>query len=178
MGFHHVAVAAKDLDAIHRFYTEAMGFELKKIVVAPTEGPDGWAKHAFYDTGGNGLIAFWDLHGPKVPADFDAGLSSAMGLPNFVNHLAFDAVDLDGLAACRQRWLDHGYDVAQIDHGWCTSIYTNDPNGTLVEWCVTTASFTQADADQALAALADPSPPLEAVPDIEFFTADRSVTPA
>ena len=55
MGFHHVAVAARDLAATHRFYTEAMGFELVKMSAVTTDHPDGWAKHAFYDTGGNGL---------------------------------------------------------------------------------------------------------------------------
>ena len=59
MGFHHIALASRDLAATHRFYTEAMGFTLIKAVAAPTDKPDGWAKHLFYETGGNGLIAFW-----------------------------------------------------------------------------------------------------------------------
>src|SRR2546421_509771 len=33
MAFHHVALATRDLEATHRFYTEAMGFELVKAVV-------------------------------------------------------------------------------------------------------------------------------------------------
>ena len=37
MGFHHVALATRDLAATHAFYTEAMGFELVKAVVAPTD---------------------------------------------------------------------------------------------------------------------------------------------
>ena len=177
MGFHHVAVAAKDLEATHRFYTEAMGFELVKMNVAAT-GRDGWAKHAFYDTGGHGLIAFWDLHDPKVPTDFESGLSKAMGLPQFVNHIAFDAESLDDVAARRQRWLDHGYDVVEVDHGWCTSIYTDDPNGTLVEFCFTTVAFTTADRDQALAALHDASPALEPSPEPKFYKASVAAAPA
>ena len=59
----------------------------------------------------------------------------------------------------------------EIDHGWCTSIYTDDPNGTLVEWCVTTAPFTTADRDQALAALVDQEPALEEMPEPKFFKA-------
>src|SRR5215468_11723354 len=44
MGFHHVAIATRDLAATHRFYTEAMGFELAKVVAGKSpEG--GWAKH-------------------------------------------------------------------------------------------------------------------------------------
>ena len=32
----------------------------------------------------------------------------------------------------------------EIDHHWCTSIYA-PTNGTLVEWCTTTAAFSDAD---------------------------------
>ena len=43
-----------------------MGFELVKVVKRQT--PDGgWTKHIFYDTGINGLIAFWDLHDNTIP---------------------------------------------------------------------------------------------------------------
>jgi catechol 2,3-dioxygenase-like lactoylglutathione lyase family enzyme len=43
MAFHHLALATNDMAATHRFYTEAMGFELVKAVVAPTP-TRGWAK--------------------------------------------------------------------------------------------------------------------------------------
>lgn len=169
MSFHHVAIATRDLDATHRFYTEVMGFELVKVVAGETlEG--GWARHAFYDTHRGGLMAFWDIHDETLP-DFDPSISKGLGLPAWTNHIAFDAPTLEDLGEMRRRWQDHGEKVVEIDHGWCTSIYTNDPNGTLVEWCVTTASFTQADRDQALAALADPNPPLEAPPVPQFFKA-------
>src|SRR5690606_10402586 len=38
MGFHHVALATTDLAATDRFYREAMGFELVRVDVIPTEG--------------------------------------------------------------------------------------------------------------------------------------------
>ena len=60
--FHHVAVASKDVKKSHKFYTEAMGFKLKKIV--KRQSPEGgWTKHIFYDTGDGGLFAIWDLRG-------------------------------------------------------------------------------------------------------------------
>jgi hypothetical protein len=38
-----------------------------------------------------------------------------------------------------KRMHERGIDqIMQIDHGWCTSIYTLDPNGIMVEFCVTT----------------------------------------
>ena len=168
MGFHHVALAAKDIQRTHAFYTEAMGFELVKAVVAGTENPGGWAKHLFYDTGGHGQLAIWDLHDDAI-GDFDPAISTGLGLPAFVNHVAFFADDLDDLDRRKQRWLDTGNDVAQIDHGWCMSIYTNDPNGILVEWCADTRVLTEAERDQALAILDDPAPPLDPMPAMELF---------
>jgi catechol 2,3-dioxygenase-like lactoylglutathione lyase family enzyme len=163
MAYHHVALATRDLAATHRFYTEAMGFSLVKAVVAPTDGPGGWAKHVFYETGGDGLLAFWDLHDERF-ADFDPRISEGLGLPTWVNHLAFAAPDLPDLEARREHWLDMGIDVVEVDHGFCVSIYATDPNGILVEWCTDTRALTEADRDAALVALDATSPELEAAP--------------
>ena len=162
MGFHHVALATRDLEATHRFYTEAMGFELVKAVVAPTESGKGWAKHLFYDTGGDGLIAFWDLHDDSLPA-FDPALSTAIGLPAWVNHLAFHAevADLDALIT---RWTTFGIDVVEVDHGFCRSIYAMDPNGTMVEWCADTRPLNEDDKREALALVFEAEPALEPAP--------------
>src|SRR5258708_28888803 len=163
MGFHHVALATRDLAATHHFYTEAMGFKLVKLVAAPTpEG--GWAKHVFYDTGNGEMIAFWELHVDAIGKDFDADLNRAVGLPSWVNHLAFAAASPDELDSRRARWQTHGHDVVELDHEWCRSIYATDPNGITVEWCCTIRPFTAAEvsaaADEALAK----SPALEATP--------------
>ena len=61
MGFHHLAVATRDAVANDIFYERVMGFRLVKVEPGQTPG-GGWAKHLFYDTGGNGMIAFWELH--------------------------------------------------------------------------------------------------------------------
>jgi catechol 2,3-dioxygenase-like lactoylglutathione lyase family enzyme len=160
MGFHHVAFATNDLEATHRFYTEAMGFTLVKSSVAPTDAPGGWAKHVFYDTGGDGLIAFWDLHDDRM-VDFDPALSLGLGLQPWVNHIAFAAVDMDDIERRLQRWLDGGHDAMEIDHGWCHSIYTMDPNRVLVEFCTDTAPYTAGDRDEALRVITAPLDELE-----------------
>jgi catechol 2,3-dioxygenase-like lactoylglutathione lyase family enzyme len=165
MGFHHTAFATRDAQATHAFYTEAMGFELVKIVAAPTpEG--GWAKHLFYETGTDEYIAFWELHDESIGEKWSASISTGMGLPIWVNHLAFRATDVRDLHARRDRWLGHGIAVTEIDHGWCYSIYTVDPNGILVEFCTTTRALTAADREEAERLLADPRPPLETVPEV------------
>jgi catechol 2,3-dioxygenase-like lactoylglutathione lyase family enzyme len=175
MAFHHVALAVRDLAETHRFYTDAMGFELAKVVVGPTEH-DGWAKHVFYDTGGNGLVAFWELHDDAIP-QFDPAISTGLGLPVWVNHVAFDAT-LDDLAPCRQRWLDTGYDVMEIDHGFCISIYTVDPNGVLVEWCADTRPLDDNDRIEGLRVLEDPHPALEPMKEPVFYKSRRPVPTA
>ena len=172
MAFHHVALAVRDLQETHRFYTEAMGFELAKVVVGPTD-EGGWAKHAFYDTGGDGLIAFWELHDDTI-APFDPAISTALGLPVWVNHVAFDA-ELDQMESRRDRWLTNGYDVMEIDHGFCVSIYTVDPNGVLVEWCADTRKLDDEDRAEGFRLLEDPQPEQTPMPEPVFHEARRPV---
>src|SRR5262245_7618328 len=148
MSFHHIAIATRDLDATHRFYTEAMGFRLVKGDAIPTLEQSGWAKHLFYDTGNGELFAVWELHDDTLP-EFDAAISPGLGLPTWVKHLAFGAPDLETIETHKQRLLGLGHDVIEVDHGWCYSIYANDPNGTMVEFCCSTRSLTDADADEA-----------------------------
>jgi len=160
MGFHHVAIATRDLDATHRFYTEAMGFELAKVVAGKSpEG--GWAKHVFYRTPGGDMIAFWELHDAGLPDDWSPALSTGLGLPVWANHIAFRADDLTEIESRKRRWLERGHDVMEVDHGFCVSIYTTDPSGTLVEWCADTQPLGEADRAEAARLLADPNPPLE-----------------
>ena len=173
MAFHHLALATRDLEATHAFYTEVMGFTLVKTVVAPTEHDGGWAKHVFYDTGGDGLMAFWDLHDDTI-GDFDPAISTGAGLPMWVNHVAFHA-ELDEIEARKQRWLDAGHDCMEVDHGFCVSIYTVDPNGIMVEWCADTRPLDESDRAEGLAALHDPSPALESAPSPVFHRAAKPV---
>jgi len=132
---------------------------------------DGWARHLFYDTGNGELMAIWDLHDETLP-DFDPAISTGLGLPTFVNHIAFGAHSLDDLEARKDRWLGHGHDVVRIDHGWCVSIYANDPSGTMVEFCVTTRALTEEDARVGLRTALEAAPEINREePTIDFFEA-------
>jgi len=173
MSFHHVAIATRDLEATHRFYSEAMGFDLLKVDTVPVM-ETGWARHLFYDTGNGELLAIWDLHDDAF-TDFDPAISTGLGLPAFVNHVAFGAADLDALDACKDRWLAHGHDVVRIDHGWCTSVYANDPNGIMVEFCTTTRTLTDDDRREAQSLLTAAAPAVDRTdPPIEFFEASAA----
>ena len=117
------------------------------------------------------MIAFWDLHDPDLADDWSPAISTGLGLPVWSNHIAFHAQDLDDLAKRRTRWLDHGVDVMEIDHGWCTSIYAQDPNGIMVEFCVTTRAFTAGDHAEALRRLASDQPELGDPPPTRIYRA-------
>jgi catechol 2,3-dioxygenase-like lactoylglutathione lyase family enzyme len=178
MAFHHVAIATRDLGATHRFYTDVMGFELVKVEAAPSpEG--GWARHAFYDTGNGECFAVWDIHDDAgVPADFNPSISRGLGLPSWTNHIAFDAPTLETLDAHQERWRGHGFDVLRIDHGWCTSIYIDDPNGIAVEFCCSTRAFTTDDREEALRQIDAAKPALKNPPMPEVLEATRATVPA
>ena len=169
MGFHHVALATRDAAATHRFYTEVMGFHLQKVVVLPnppvppnTEST-GFSKHFFYATdespnGETGMMAFWDISDASLGDDYTVNLNKAIGLPWWVNHIAFDAPSMDVLHAHRDRWRSHGYKVLEIDHEFCVSIYITDPNGNMVEFCHSTRPFTDEERDRAVTAVLQDRP--------------------
>jgi len=180
MAYHHIALAVSDLAATHRFYSEVMGFELVKAVAAPTDVPGGWAKHVFYATGpvvegeAPELVAFWELHDDRMQG-FDPAISTGLGLEPWVNHVAFAARDLDDIETRKKRWLEHGHDVVEIDHGFCVSIYTLDPSRILVEFCVDTAPYTAADRARALQVLSQDAPELDDPPMPVFHEAPADV---
>jgi len=158
MGYHHLALAARDMKAIHDFYEGIMGFELVKVEVGPApEG--GWAKHFFYRMEDDSkFIAFWEMHDIPGTENFETNLSKAAGVPDHINHISFDVKDKADLDRRRQQWLDAGLDVLEIDHNWCHSVYTKDPNGNFVEFCLTTGAFSAADREAALTALTAEKP--------------------
>jgi catechol 2,3-dioxygenase-like lactoylglutathione lyase family enzyme len=164
MGVHHLAFVIKDVEATHRFYTEAMGFELLKVEVVPYG--DGVARHLFYSTGPkrDQLMAFFDLSCVPNAGELKTDISRDLGYRAGINHLAFSAEDEADLIRRRDRWLAFGRDVLEIDHGWIHSIYTEDPDGIAVEFAVVTKEPTERDASEALELLRAERPAPSAPP--------------
>ncbi|MEQ9519411.1 MAG: VOC family protein [Parvibaculum sp.] len=158
MGYHHLALAAKDMKAIHQFYEGVMGFELVKTEVAPVP-TGGWAKHFFYRMEDDSkFIAFWEMHDVPGTENFHTNISKGAGVPDQINHISFDVPDEAAFELRKNQWVDAGYDVLELDHVWCRSIYTKDPNDNFVEFCITTGAFTKEDRTFALAQLTATEP--------------------
>ncbi len=159
MSYHHLALATRNIAAIHEFYEGVMGFELVKVEVAKV-GAGGWAKHFFYRMGGDDscFIAFWEMHDVPGGDDFETSLSKAAGLPDEMNHIAFAVKSAEELDERRAQWNAAGKSVLEVDHNWCRSIYTKDPNDNMVEFCLTTGIFTDDDRSRAFAALTESAP--------------------
>jgi catechol 2,3-dioxygenase-like lactoylglutathione lyase family enzyme len=162
MGFHHVAFATADTESTHRFYTEVMGFRLAKVQTGPTPGDAGFSKHFFYDTGNGEMIAFWEIRDPNIVVDKTA-ISTDLGLPTWVNHVAFDCPDDAAFTGIKDRWNAEGRTFVEVDHEWCRSVYVTDPNGIMVEFCQTTRVFSDSENAAAESILRDPAPTLEPV---------------
>lgn len=164
MSYHHLALATKDMKATHAFYEGVMGFELVKVEVAPVPS-GGWGKHFFYRMAGDDtkFIAFWELHDTPTQDKHIYSLNQAANLPDGTNHFSFNVDTMEALKDRRARWNQAGHDVLEIDHNWCHSVYTKDPDGNFVEFCLTTGTFTEADRARAIEALSEtemnPSPP-------------------
>ena len=58
----------------------------------------------------------------------------------------------------KQRWLAYGRTVIEVDHEFVRSIYTNDPDGTFVEWTYNVRALNEADRIEAERLLLDDSP--------------------
>ena len=146
-GFSHIGLSTLDLDKTRAFYEDVLGF---KPVVADTlrirEG--GRLRHIFFDVGRDQLLAFMEARDvPGVPADYDAGINRALGVPNAFYHFAFEAGSEAALLEKRKDLIGRGVEVTEVvDHDWAKSIYFQDPNGIQLEFCCFTRNLNDDDA--------------------------------
>lgn len=156
----HVAFACRDLDATHRFYTEVIGLRLIHTDVSRFD--KGWFRHVFFDLGDGSALAFFDLHGVGEPDPVPSAISTDLGLPLWVNHVALrvDEAGRDEIVARLEA--TGGKALGTVDHHWMTSTYLLDPNGILVELSIDEPGIPD-EPDVALAMLSagpeDAAPP-------------------
>ncbi len=145
---HHVAYATRDPEATYAFYTGKLGLPL-----VHTENHlqgDGYFRHFFFDMGNGDYLAFFAFENVGEKESYRTDVSTGAGLPVWVNHIAFRLDSEAEFDAMIGRMRDRGIEqMSEVDHGWCRSVYTVDPNGIMVEFCVTTdaAAFGQGEEE-------------------------------
>ena len=134
---HHVAFATRDPEATYQFYTKKLGMPL--IHTENHLQEEGFLRHFFFDLGDGGCLAFFQIQDVGEQKDYRTAISLGSGLPIWVNHIAFRLDTEDELREMEEQLKERGVEgLWEIDHGWCRSVYTVDPNGIMVEFCVTT----------------------------------------
>ena len=165
---HHVAFAARDVEATYDFYSRRLGMPLVHAENHLTD--KGWFRHFFFDMGGGESLGFFAFENVGEKPGWRSEISTGLGLPVWVNHVAFNVETVDELAAMRKRIEGNGVKIQmEVDHGWCRSIYMIDPNGIMVEFTTTTKAeeFAQSE-EEALRVLRQPPS--------EFTESDRKDT--
>lgn len=154
MPFHHVVYATRDVEATTHFYEDLMGFPLVHTEIKA--GGSSWVRHVFYDTGGDNHLAFFQVEGVGEREDYTTDVSDGVGLPVWVNHVAFRAT-AEQQATVRSNMEAEGIELLmEQDHGWCHSLYYLDPNGIMVELCRNTPGFEPDPAEARRLLTVDP----------------------
>ena len=128
---HHNAYVCEDQERTRQFYEDVIGLPLLATWIEESEfaqfpGKRLTYSHTFYGIGDGGALAFFQFPDPEAAAAF-----KAQQQPFFV-HIAF-AVSESAQKEIKRRLAAAGKLLREADHGYCTSIYAQDPDGLIVE---------------------------------------------
>ncbi len=153
---HHTAYVTKDQEATRAFYEDILGFPLLATWAEADElfGAERVYCHTFFGLADGGALAFFQFANKSDQDLFDPDLT-----PSPFRHIALK-VDTEGQAELERRlqqanWKPEGTYV--LEHGYCRSLYTEDPNGMLLEFTADVpeadelAKLRRADAHETLA---------------------------
>jgi catechol 2,3-dioxygenase-like lactoylglutathione lyase family enzyme len=153
---HHIALGTRDVEATYDFYANRLGLPLVHCENHLHQG--GWVRHFFFAIGNEEYIGFFAFENVGEKPNYRTDISKGLGLPVWVNHVAFNVESMADLERTKRRCEAHGVPlVMETDHGWCHSIYLMDPNGIMVEFTTNTRPerFAQT-PDEALRLLRQP----------------------
>ena len=131
---HHTAYVTEDLEATRHFYEDIIGLPLSACwtEVDHLFGKDRTYCHLFFDLADGSSLAFFSFADPEDQAEFGPELA-----PSPFRHIALK-VDDATQAEIEQRIEKAGFEPPKtytLEHGYCRSVYVEDPNGMVVEFC-------------------------------------------
>ena len=151
---HHTAYVTKNLELTRAFYEDLIGLPLLATWCESDMlfGAERTYCHVFFGLADGGALAFFqfarqedaELFGPKMPS-------------TPFHHIALK-VDADVQAGMQERLSAAGYvepKMFVLEHGYCRSLYVEDPNGMIVEFTVDDAKVDEINAKRRSTAHAD-----------------------
>jgi catechol 2,3-dioxygenase-like lactoylglutathione lyase family enzyme len=151
---HHTAYVTKNLEQTRAFYEDLIGLPLLATWCESDMlfGAERTYCHVFFGLADGGALAFFqfarpedaELFGPKMPS-------------TPFHHIALK-VDADVQAGIQRRLSAAGYVEPRtfvLEHGYCRSLYVEDPNGMIVEFTVDHAKVDEINAKRRTTAHAD-----------------------
>lgn len=143
---HHTAYVTKDQEATRAFYEDVLGFPLMATWSETDElfGAERVYCHTFFGLADGSALAFFQFANKEDQDLFDPEL-----LPSPFRHIALK-VEADAQADLERRLAEAGWEgTFVLEHGYCRSLYAEDPNGMLVEFTVDAPDADQINADRA-----------------------------
>lgn len=144
---HHTAYVTKDQEATRHFYEDVLGFPLLATWSETDElfGAERVYCHTFFGLADGSALAFFQFADEEDQKLFDPELA-----PSPFRHIALK-VDADGQAELERRLSEANWDpegTFVLEHGYCRSLYTNDPNGMILEFTVDVPDYEEINADR------------------------------
>ena len=145
---HHTAYVTKDQEATRNFYEDILGFPLVATWSETDElfGAERVYCHTFFGLADGSALAFFQFANKEDQDLFDPELT-----PSPFRHIALK-VDAEGQAELERRLEEANWDpegTFVLEHGYCRSLYTNDPNGMILEFTCDVDGYQDINADRA-----------------------------
>ena len=134
-GMHHITAIGADIERTHAFYGELLGLQRVKMT---SNFDDPSSAHWYWgvDGGAPGTLITYFERDPAKTRRVRMGAGQT-------HHFAFAVQDEQTQNEWREKLLGAGYNVSPIlDRVYFKSIYTNDPDGHIVELATVGPGFT------------------------------------
>jgi catechol 2,3-dioxygenase-like lactoylglutathione lyase family enzyme len=144
---HHNAYLTEDQEATRAFYEDLIGLPLIATWKEQDElfGAVRTYCHTFFGLGDGSALAFFQFADPADQERFGPALT-----PSPFRHIALKVSD-QVQEAIAQRLEKAGWKPEEtyvLEHGYCRSLYTADPNGLLLEFTADAPGIERTDAQR------------------------------
>jgi glyoxylase I family protein len=142
---HHTAYTSRDLEATRHFYEDIIGLPLTATWCESDElfGKERTYCHCFFGLADGGALAFFQFANEE-----DAALFAPKMPASAFHHIALN-VDAETQAGIEQRIKAAGITEPRtyiLEHGYCRSVYVEDPNGMICEFTLDHSTVDQINA--------------------------------